>query len=131
MALFIYEKECLIKITTIMDKDLSELGMFRCGKDLKPKEIKILEEIGMNIRYQRLSHNISLSNLSYRAGISRTTLHKMENGVQGVSLCSYIKVLSVLNIADQLTEIGSRMVILKRKNQEKMPLRKRASRMYY
>ncbi len=114
-----------------MDSDFTRPGVWRYGKELKPEEINIIQEIGRNIRYQRLFKNMPLREVCTRAGISRGTLHKMECGTQGVSMCSYIKVFVVLGIAEELLEVGSKMVILKKKHQERVIFRKRASKLYY
>lgn len=52
----------------------------------------------------RLLKNISQASLAERAGVSRRTISRLENG-QGVSLDTFIRVMLALNLADQLAAL--------------------------
>lgn len=64
---------------------------------LLPQTIKILEQVGEQIRLARLRRNISANLASERAGISRATLWKVEKGDPGVAIGIYAAVLLALN----------------------------------
>ncbi len=101
------------------------------GRLIKPQEVNILQEIGKNIRFRRLLGNTPLLKLSIEAGISRSTLHKIECGVEGVSMSNYIRVFEALRIEHELLEVGSRIVIVRMQGTERTSIRKRASKFYY
>jgi len=100
------------------------------GKEIIPDEVNILQEIGKNIRFQRLAKNISALEVSQKAGIGRSTMHKMEKGIEGISMSNYIKVFTVLNFEKQLLEVGTRMIMTRNQFIEQTAIRKRASRDY-
>lgn len=63
-----------------------------------PKTVRILEEMGENIKLARLRRRYSAEQVSERADISRTTLTSIEKGADTVSIGSYINVLRVLGM---------------------------------
>ncbi len=71
-------------------------------KPLFLKSKKTLSVLGENIKLARLRRRLSMQQVSERAGISRSTLVKIENGNDGVSIGSYFQVLSVLQLDDDL-----------------------------
>lgn len=71
-------------------------------KPLFLKAHKNLSVLGENIKLARLRRRLSMQQVSERAGISRSTLVKIENGNDGVSIGSYFQVLSVLRLEDDL-----------------------------
>lgn len=75
---------------------------------LLPKSLKILEEMGSQIRMARLRRNISVSLAAERAGISRTTLWNIEKGDPSVSMGAYCAALHAINGMDKdLLKIAS------------------------
>lgn len=62
---------------------------------------QIETEIGQRLESVRLSQNISQQDLAQKAGVSRRTISRMENG-QGVSFNTLIRVMRALNLTHQL-----------------------------
>ncbi|MCK9343608.1 MAG: helix-turn-helix domain-containing protein, partial [Massilibacteroides sp.] len=50
---------------------------------LLPSQERTLQTLGENIKYARLRRDLSSEQISERAGISRTTLVKIEKGAEG------------------------------------------------
>ncbi|MBT3424160.1 MAG: helix-turn-helix transcriptional regulator [Bacteroidetes bacterium] len=65
---------------------------------LLPKIKQILNEFGENIKLARLRRKLSSEQLAERAGISRSTLIKIEKGDEGVSIGNYMNVLKALGL---------------------------------
>lgn len=63
-----------------------------------PQEQRLLGELGERIRLARLRRKLSSAVVAQRAGISRTTLYKVEAGDPGGTLGSYLRVLAVLGL---------------------------------
>ena len=62
---------------------------------------RAIRKLGHDIRDARRRRRIPATILAERASISRTTLHKMEQGDPGVSLGIYATVLFVLGMIDR------------------------------
>lgn len=77
----------------------------------------------------RLSKNITQADLAARAGISRRTVTRMENG-EGVSLETFIRVLRALGLAENLATLVPEQTVspIERVNRSKPNARIRASR---
>lgn len=73
---------------------------------LQHKMNKILKQLGENIKLARLRRKLSTQQISERAGISRTTLYEIERGKSTVSMNNFIKVLSVLGLAEDLLNVA-------------------------
>ena len=76
------------------------------GPMIMPKTVKILETVGEQIRLARLRRKISVELVSKRAGISRTTVWKVEKGDPSVAIGIYAKVLNAINMQDDLLLIA-------------------------
>ena len=63
---------------------------------LFPKHLKILQELGENIKLARKRRKLTTIQVSERAGIDRTTLYLIEKGTPSVSMGAYFNVLRVL-----------------------------------
>lgn len=75
-------------------------------RPLLPSQKRILEAFGENIRLARLRRDLSSEQVSERAGISRSTLIKIERGDEGVSLGNYFRVLTILGLEKDLLEVA-------------------------
>ena len=73
---------------------------------LMPKEKKILELLGENIKLARLRRKLTTQQVSERANIGRTTLWHVEKGSDHISIGIFLQVLSVLGLADDLKTIA-------------------------
>ncbi len=69
---------------------------------LLPKTLRILSELGENIKLARLRRKLSTAQVAERAGISRPTLTAIEKGVGSSSISAYLQVLAVLGLEQDL-----------------------------
>jgi transcriptional regulator with XRE-family HTH domain len=65
---------------------------------LLPKNKKLLQAVGENIKLARLRRKLTMDQVSERAGISRPTLSSLEKGHPTVSLGIVLQVLFVLGL---------------------------------
>lgn len=65
---------------------------------LLPKNKKLLQAVGENIKLARLRRKLTMDQVSERAGISRPTLSSLEKGSPAVSLGIVFQVLVVLGL---------------------------------
>ena len=63
-----------------------------------PKNKKLLQAVGENIKLARLRRKLTMDQVSERAGISRPTLSSLEKGNPAVSLGIVLQVLLVLGL---------------------------------
>lgn len=61
-------------------------------------------EMGENISSWRKMHGITQAELASRAGVSRETLSRLENGDSSVALSTVLNVLHVFGVSDRLVE---------------------------
>ena len=69
---------------------------------------RMLDKLGADLRNARLRRRIRAATLAARAGISRTTLHKIERGDAGVSIGRYLAVLWVLDMHSGVGDLADR-----------------------
>lgn len=72
-----------------------------------PQEQRMLAELGERIRLARLRRKLSCVTVAGRAGVSRTTLYKVEVGEAGVTLGTYLRVLAALGLAKDLHAVAA------------------------
>ncbi len=72
-----------------------------------PQEQRILSELGERLRLARLRRKLSNAIVAQRAGISRSTLYKVEAGDSGATLGSYVRVLAVLGLERDLQALAA------------------------
>lgn len=75
-------------------------------RPLLPKHERMMRELGENIRLARLRRDLSSEQVAERAGISRNTVIKIERGDEGVAIGMYFRVLIVLRLEDDLTNVA-------------------------
>jgi transcriptional regulator with XRE-family HTH domain len=80
--------------------------MGREASQLLPKHVRLLGDLGENLRLARLRRQLSAEQVAERAGISRSTLHLMENGSAGTSVGKLVQVLAVLGLEADLSKVG-------------------------
>ena len=78
------------------------------GTNYTQKQKNILATLGENIKLARLRRKLSIRSMAERAGIAPSTLGNMENGSPSVSLGSYLQVLSVLRLEEDLLLIADK-----------------------
>lgn len=74
---------------------------------IKPKEKKILEILGENIKLARLRRKLTTEQVAERANIGRTSLWHIEKGSEHISIGMYLQVLSVLGLADDMKAVAN------------------------
>jgi len=72
-----------------------------------PQEQRLLSALGERIRLARKRRRLSTATVAGRAGISRMTVYKVEAGHAGVTLGSYLRVLAVLGLVDDLNQLAA------------------------
>ncbi len=87
---------------------------------------QIESEIGKRLESVRLNQNISQQDLAEKAGVSRRTISRMENG-QGVSFNTLIRVMRALNFTNQLEDLVPSLDIRPIERVQQKPVRKHAS----
>ncbi len=86
--------------------------------------------LGENIKLARLRRKLSAEQVAERAGISRSTLHFIEKGYEGVSIGHILNVLSVLGLERDLLrvanddELGRKLQDARLVTKERAPKRK-------
>lgn len=93
-----------------------------------PSSAKELKALGQRLKDARLRRRFSMETVCARADISRPTLYKVENGDPSVAIGSYLQVLRVLGLVDDLSLIAKEDVLGRRLQDESLPQRKRAPR---
>lgn len=66
----------------------------------------ILKQFGTNIKLARKRRSLTTTQVAERADIARSTLWLIENGNKSVTIGSYIQVLLILDIEQDLLEVG-------------------------
>ena len=61
-----------------------------------PQEQRLLSHLGERLRLARLRRKLSNAVVAQRAGISRTSLYKVEAGDPGATMGTYLRVMVVL-----------------------------------
>ncbi len=67
---------------------------------------RALKKLGQDLCEARKRRRIPMKLAAERAGISRSTLSKIERGDEGVSLGAYAKVLFILGMIERLVELA-------------------------
>ena len=63
-----------------------------------PQEQRLLQDFGERLRLARLRRKLSSAVVALRAGISRTSLYKVEKGDPTATLGTYLRVMAVLGL---------------------------------
>ncbi len=93
---------------------------------LLPKQKRILNKLGENIRLARLRRKLSAEQVSERAYISRRTLWAIENGTSSVSLGAYLQVLLVLGLEKDLVNVAKDDELGRKLQDSKLIVKERA-----
>lgn len=72
-----------------------------------PKHMKILEQMGENIRLARKRRKLTAVQVAERANIVRSTLYLIEKGNPSVSMGAYFNVLRVMNLQDDFLKLAA------------------------
>ena len=74
---------------------------------LLPKNQKILQNLGEQIRLARLRRRLSTEQISERVGIARKTLYNIESGSPTVAMGHYLQVLFVLGLEKDMELVAA------------------------
>lgn len=97
-------------------------------RPLLPSQRRTLETLGEQVRLARLRRDLSSEQVAERAGISRTTLIKIEKGDEGVALGYYFRVLAVLGLDKDLLLVAKDDELGRRLQDAKLGVKQRASK---
>ncbi|WP_312596815.1 helix-turn-helix domain-containing protein [Brevundimonas sp.] len=70
-----------------------------------PKSKPALERLGRDVRGARLRRGMAIVDLAVRAGVSPSTLARLEKGEAGVALGALADVLVVLGLVERLADL--------------------------
>lgn len=68
--------------------------------------IRALQKLGRDLSDARKRRRIPMQLAAERAGISRTTLDKIEKGDEGVGIGAYVRVLFILGMVNRFSELA-------------------------
>jgi transcriptional regulator with XRE-family HTH domain len=74
---------------------------------LFPKHMKIMEQLGENIRLARKRRKLTTILVSERAGVDRSTLYEIERGNPSVSMGAYFNTLHVFGLQVDFLKLAS------------------------
>jgi transcriptional regulator with XRE-family HTH domain len=72
-----------------------------------PQEQRLLSELGERLRLARKRRKLSNAAVAQRAGISRTTVYKVEAGDPGATLGAYVRVLAALGLEGDINLLAA------------------------
>ncbi|MES2785585.1 MAG: helix-turn-helix transcriptional regulator [Pseudomonadota bacterium] len=72
-----------------------------------PQEQRLLSQLGERLKLARMRRKLSNAVVAQRAGISRTSLYKVEAGDAGATLGTYLRVLAVLGLEADINGLAA------------------------
>lgn len=81
--------------------------MPRTSPTLLPRLRRLLETVGGNLKLARLRRKDSAETVAQRAGISRKTLYRVEQGDPSVALGIYARVMQALRLEQDLAGLAA------------------------
>lgn len=69
---------------------------------LYPSQSRLLHALGLRLREARLRRRFTVIQVAERAAVSRPTLNKVEQGDPAVTMGTYLRVLAVLGLENDL-----------------------------
>lgn len=72
-----------------------------------PQEQRLLSHLGERLKLARMRRKLSSAVVAQRAGISRTSLYKVEAGNPGATLGTYLRVLAVLGLEGDINALAA------------------------
>ena len=95
---------------------------------LLPKQQKLLESLGENLKLARLRRGFSAELVAERAGISRASLWAVEKGSSSVAMGIYVAVLNALSLENDLLKVAADDELGRKLQDLNLPVRARASK---
>ena len=81
--------------------------MSRQAPSILPRLARLLEQVGGNLKLARLRRQHSAATVAERAGISRKTLYRAEQGDPAVALGIYARVMQALRLEQDLSLLAA------------------------
>jgi transcriptional regulator with XRE-family HTH domain len=81
--------------------------MGKTTPSLVPRVARLLDGLGAHLKLARLRRKFSAETVAQRAGITRRTLSKAEQGDPAVALGVYARVMQVLRLEDDLALLAA------------------------
>lgn len=72
-----------------------------------PQEQRLLSELGERLKLARMRRKLSNVVVAQRAGVSRTSVYKVEKGDPGATLGTYLRVLVVLGMEGDINALAA------------------------
>lgn len=82
------------------------MHMQRSGPKNFPADERRIVEFGERLRLARLRRKFSTELVATRAGVSRTTLYKIERGDPAVTLAAYLRVLAIYGLTSDIEKLA-------------------------
>lgn len=93
-----------------------------------PKLLKVLAELGVNIRLARLRRRLTLRLVAERAGIGMNSMVSIEKGAPTVGIGSYAQVLLALGLLEDLLKVASEDVLGRKLQDAELVTKKRGAK---
>ena len=72
-----------------------------------PQEQRLLAQLGERLKLARMRRKLSNAVVAQRAGISRSSLYKVEGGDPGATLGTYLRVMAVLGLESDINGLAA------------------------
>lgn len=95
-------------------------------RTLLPKQRRMLQTMGNQIRLARLRRNFTMQEMAERTQLSRSTITKIEAGDEGVAIGSYFRVLVALALDQDILLLAKDDVLGRKLQDAQMEIPKRA-----
>ena len=100
--------------------------MSRTSPSLLPRISRLVENYGGNLKLARLRRKFSAETVAQRAGISRKTLSRVEQGDPAVALGIYARVMQVLRLESDLEKLAADDLLGRKLQDARLATRRRA-----
>jgi transcriptional regulator with XRE-family HTH domain len=95
---------------------------------LPAAQLTLLGELGLRLRYARLRRRLPARAVAHGAGVTRATLHRVERGEPAVTVGTIVKVMGVLDLANDVALLARDDTTGRRLQDERLPRRHRVVR---
>ena len=102
--------------------------MPRTAPSLLPRLTRLLEALGGKLKLARLRRKFSAETVAQRAGISRKTMYRVEQGDPAVALGIYARVMQALGLEQDLSLLAADDLLGRKLQDAALPAPRRAAR---
>ena len=95
-------------------------------RPLLPKQQRMLQEVGSQIKLARLRRNITSQEMAQRTSLGRNTIVKIESGDESVAMGNYFRVLIALGLDLDILAIAKDDVLGRKLQDAKLLPKQRA-----